>query len=83
MTVFLEPGEAVALNAGYLVSRVLALWKTAERRSPFWMPVLPVICRCAGNAVSAAAFTKPVWKTKRGPLRLAGPTCLAGDVFGD
>ena len=44
VTVYLEPGEAVALNAGVLLTRVLdTFFRTGIL--PFWMPLPPVICR--------------------------------------
>ena len=80
---FLEPGEAVALNTGYLVSTVLdivhndldiaILDTSAEAHMPdvLEMPYRPNIIG-AGEA-GEKAF----------PYRLAGHSCLAGDVIGD
>jgi len=80
---FLEPGEAVALNAGYLVSTVLdivhndmaiaILDTSAEAHMPdvLEMPYRPNIIG-AGEA-GEKEFT----------YRLAGHSCLAGDVIGD
>ncbi|MGN0159959.1 MAG: carboxynorspermidine decarboxylase [Lachnospiraceae bacterium] len=81
--VYLEPGEAVALNAGYLVSTVLdtgfneinvaVLDTSAACHMPdvLEMPYRPVIIG-AGDA-----------KEKDFTYRLGGPTCLAGDIIGD
>lgn len=80
---FLEPGEAVVLNTGYLVSTVLdvvhnemdiaILDTSAEAHMPdvLEMPYRP-------NIVGAG---KP--SEKRFTFRLAGHSCLAGDVIGD
>lgn len=82
--VYLEPGEAVALRAGYLVTEVLDVLKNGE--------IQPVILD-----MSAACHTPDVIEMPyRPPLmgageagehshtyRLGGPTCLAGDVIGD
>lgn len=82
--VYLEPGEAVALNAGYLVTTVLdkvenggvttlLLDASAACHMPdvLEMPYRPPL-RESGE-VGEKAFT----------YRLAGYTCLAGDVIGD
>ncbi|MGE4553605.1 MAG: carboxynorspermidine decarboxylase [Desulfovibrionaceae bacterium] len=81
--VYLEPGEAVVLNAGYLVTTVLdvvqadvpiAIMDTAvpcHMPDVLEMPYKPVVVG-AGDPGE-----KPV------TVRLAGPSCLAGDVAGD
>ena len=81
--VYLEPGEAIALNAGYLVSTVLDTMKngmdiaivdtSAECHMPdvLEMPYRPKIIG-AGNPCEFK-YT----------YRLGGPTCLAGDIIGD
>lgn len=71
VTVYLEPGEAVALNAGYLVSRVLDVVENGASRSPFWTPVPPATCpmywRCPTSppfwvlTPSPAKATPSVW----------------------
>jgi carboxynorspermidine decarboxylase len=81
--VYLEPGEAIALNAGYLVAKVLDIVKnnieiaildtSASCHMPdvLEMPYRPNIIG-AGKA-NEFEFT----------YRLGGPTCLAGDIIGD
>lgn len=81
--VYLEPGEAIALNAGYLVTTVLDTFKngmdiaitdaSAACHMPdvLEMPYRPNI-QGAGLA-NEKAFT----------YRLGGNTCLAGDIIGD
>lgn len=83
LTVYLEPGEAVALNAGELVTTVLEVndWghpfaildTSAECHMPdvIEMPYRPRI-RGAGQPGE-----------KRHAYRLGGPTCLAGDIVGE
>ncbi|MBU0480617.1 MAG: carboxynorspermidine decarboxylase [Proteobacteria bacterium] len=83
LQVYLEPGEAVALNSGYLVASVLdvvhneidigILDTSAEAHMPdvLAMPYRPQIIE-AGQP-GEFAFT----------YRLAGNTCLAGDIIGD
>lgn len=81
--VYLEPGEAVALNAGFLVTEVLDVGKngmnlavvdtSAACHMPdvLEMPYRPLIID------SGQAGEKPY------TYRLGGPTCLAGDIIGD
>lgn len=81
--VYLEPGEAIALNAGYLVSTVLDTMKngmniaimdtSAECHMPdvLEMPYRPNII--GSGMPSELKYT----------YRLGGPTCLAGDIIGD
>lgn len=83
VTVYLEPGEAVALNAGYLVSTVIDLVyntlpiaildtsATCHMPDVLEMPYRPQIIG------AGAAGEKPHL------YRLGGPTCLAGDIIGD
>jgi len=82
-TVYLEPGEAIALNTGVLVTSVLDMMHNAmdiaimDTSASAHMPdVLEMPYR--PEIVGAA---KPEEKTHT--YRLAGPTCLAGDVIGD
>ena len=81
--VYLEPGEAVALNTGFLVSEVLDITKnemdillmdtSASCHMPdvIEMPYRPFI------------FGSGMPNEKKYTYRLGGPTCLAGDVIGD
>jgi carboxynorspermidine decarboxylase len=81
--VYLEPGEASVYNAGVLISSVLDIVKnemeiaivdaSAEAHMPdvLLMPYRPYIMRSAGP------------NEKKHTYRIAGPTCLAGDVMGD
>ncbi len=81
--IYLEPGEAIALNTGYLVARVLdivdnemniaILDTSAACHMPdvIEMPYRP-------NIISAG---KP--QEKNHTYRLGGLTCLAGDIIGD
>lgn len=81
--VYLEPGEAVGLNAGYLITEVLDIVEnkmkiaildtSAEAHMPdvLAMPYRPNV-RGAGK-VGEKKYT----------YRLGGVTCLAGDVIGD
>lgn len=82
--VYLEPGEAVALNAGYLVSRVLDVVTNGDTK----IAVLDASAACHMPDVIEMPYTPPLYQAgEPGKLshtyRLAGPTCLAGDVIGD
>ncbi|OQA82100.1 MAG: Carboxynorspermidine/carboxyspermidine decarboxylase [Lentisphaerae bacterium ADurb.Bin242] len=80
---YLEPGEAVALDAGYLVATVLDIVRnemdiaildtSAEAHMPdvLEMPYRP-------NIIGAGQPSE-----KKCTYRLAGHSCLAGDVIGD
>ena len=81
--VYLEPGEAVALNAGFLVCEVLDTVKNGmdiaivDTSAACHMPdVLEMPYR--PNIIGAG---KP--DEKPYTYRLGGPTCLAGDIIGD
>ncbi len=83
LKIYLEPGEAIGWQTGYLVATVLDVVKngmylaildtSAESHMPdtLAMPYRPEI-RNAGNA-----------NEKKFTYRLAGNTCLAGDIIGD
>ena len=80
--VYLEPGEAVALNAGFLVSRVLDVVQNGDTR----IAILDASAACHMPDVIEMPYVPPLYGTSDGypcRCRLAGPTCLAGDVIGD
>lgn len=83
--VYLEPGEAVALNAGYLVSRVLDIVKNGETQ----IAILDASAACHMPDVLEMPYRPPLLgasdeTTGSGiTVRLGGPTCLSGDVIGD
>lgn len=94
--VYLEPGEAVALDAGILLTQVLEIVEngmkiaildtSAACHMPdvLEMPYRPPL-KDAGEPEKAGAEGAPAGGTADRPYvyRLAGPTCLAGDVIGD
>ncbi len=82
LQVYLEPGEAVALNAGYLASRVLDI----VRNGDISIAVLDASAACHMPDVLEMPYRPPLYQEVKGAAhtyRLAGPTCLAGDVIGD
>lgn len=81
--VYLEPGEAVVLNAGYLVSSVLEIVQNGID-----IAILDTSAACHMPDVLEMPYRPPVQSSgnpgeKSCTYRLAGPTCLAGDVIGD
>lgn len=83
VTVYLEPGEAVALNTGYLVSTVLDTMQNGID-----IAILDASAACHMPDVLEMPYRPAVIDAgepgeKAYTYRLAGPTCLAGDVIGD
>ncbi len=82
--VYLEPGEAIALDAGYLVTTVMDIVKT-ER-----MPVLilDTSAACHMPDVLEMPYRPPLKDSEEAgemnfTYRLSSRTCLAGDIIGD
>ncbi len=85
LIVYLEPGEAMALNAGVLVGEVVDIFKngvniavldisaTTHMPDVLEMPYLPTIL----GAKPASS------KNKENIYRLVGPSCLMGDIIGE
>ena len=81
--VYLEPGEAVALNAGYLVSSVLDIVDNGIKTA-----VLDTSAACHMPDVLEMPYRPPLYNSgeageREYTYRLAGPTCLSGDIIGD
>jgi carboxynorspermidine decarboxylase len=84
LLVYIEPGEAVALNAGVLVGEVVDIFKnktniavidvsaTTHMPDVLEIPYLPAILGA-----------KPAIEANANIYRLVGPSCLAGDIIGD
>ena len=82
--VYLEPGEAWALNAGYLVTTVLDTLQNGDTS----LAVLDMSAACHTPDVIEMPYRPPLLDAgepgeKPCTVRLGGPTCLAGDVVGD
>ena len=80
--IILEPGEAVALDAGILVGTLL---DTFFNEVP--VGITDISATCHMPDVIEAPY-RPAMLGERGddqqiPVRLGGPSCLAGDVIGD
>lgn len=83
LTVYLEPGEAVALNAGYLIAKVLELVHNGMD-----IAILDASAACHMPDVLEMPYRPPLQGSglpgeKPYTYRLGGPTCLAGDIIGD
>ena len=81
--VYLEPGEAVVLNAGYLVSSVLETLENGMN-----LAILDTSAACHMPDVLEMPYRPPVLESgqpgeKAYTYRFGGPTCLAGDIIGD
>lgn len=86
--VYLEPGEAVALNAGYLVTEVLDKVDNGIETL-----ILDASAACHMPDVLEMPYTPPLYgakivsgvsdNTSKYIYRLSSYTCLAGDIIGD
>ena len=81
--VYLEPGEAWALNAGYLVSTVLDIHKNQGN-----LAILDTSASCHMPDVLEMPYRPHIIGSgeegeKEYSYRIGGVTCLAGDVIGD
>lgn len=80
--VYLEPGEAVALNAGFLLTRVLDVGRNGDTA----FAIVDASAACHMPDVLEMPYRPPLWGDSGAapcPVRLGGPTCLAGDMVGD
>ena len=81
--VYLEPGEAIALNAGYLVTKVLDVVHNGMD-----IAILDTSAACHMPDVLEMPYRPPLYMSgekgeKAYDYRLSSATCLAGDVIGD
>ena len=81
--VYLEPGEAIALNAGYLYTKVMDI---VESDMPIL--ILDASAACHMPDVLEMPYRPPLRSSglpneKAVTCRLASRTCLAGDVIGE
>lgn len=81
--VYLEPGEAVVLNAGFLVTRVLETMENSMK-----IAILDASAACHMPDVLEMPYRPPLRDSgepgeKAYTYRLGGSTCLAGDIIGD
>ena len=83
LTVYLEPGEAIALNAGFLVCKVEEIVKNGDYR----IAILDTSAACHMPDVIEMPYRPPLIDSGNEDeltytYTLGGPTCLAGDIIG-
>lgn len=81
--VYLEPGEAIALNAGYLATTVMDIVENDIK-----ILILDASAACHMPDVLEMPYRPPLMNSgekdeKAYTYRLSSATCLAGDVIGD
>lgn len=84
LDIYLEPGEAVALNTGYLVSTILDIIKDDDMS----LVIMDTSAACHMPDVIEMPYRPFILNSsepfkKKYTYRLGGPTCLAGDIIGD
>jgi len=85
LTVYLEPGEAIALNAGYLHTQVLEVQHHAGAMD---IAIVDTSAACHMPDVLEMPYRPPLRNSgmsgeKAYTYRLGGPTCLSGDIIGE
>lgn len=84
LEVYLEPGEAVALNAGELHCGVLEIQHAGS--DGIVNVIIDTSAACHMPDVIEMPYTPPILKPANGEgaytYRLGGPTCLSGDIIG-
>lgn len=78
--IYLEPGEAIALDAGILVGTILdSHWNGMP------LAITDISATCHMPDVIEAPYRPAMLHEQDNgePVRLGGPSCLAGDVIGD
>ena len=81
--VYIEPGEAVAMNSGFLVSTVLDIVDNGKLSA-----ILDTSASCHMPDVIEMPYRPPVLNSgesgeKAYSYSFGGPTCLAGDIIGE
>lgn len=83
LEVYIEPGEAVALNAGWLVTSVREIMNNGPD-----IAIVDASAACHMPDVLEMPYRpfiigSGMEREKKYTYRLGGPTCLAGDIIGD
>ena len=83
LEIYIEPGEAVAVDAGYLVCTVLDITKNGME-----LAIVDTSAACHMPDVLEMPYRpfiigSDMPDSKPYTYRLGGPTCLAGDIIGD
>tara|TARA_R110000772_G_scaffold37859_6_gene89675 strand:- start:1514 stop:2677 length:1164 start_codon:yes stop_codon:yes gene_type:complete len=78
--IYLEPGEAVALDAGILVGEILDIF---DNGMPIGITDISATCHMP-DVIEAPYRPAMLAESSDGDvIRLGGPSCLAGDIIGD
>ncbi|MBR4215236.1 MAG: carboxynorspermidine decarboxylase [Bacteroidales bacterium] len=83
LQLYLEPGEGVVLNAGYMVTEVMDKVKNGME-----ILILDFSAACHCPDIIEMPLLPPIFEAEdnsngKYPYRLSSMTCLAGDVIGD
>ena len=83
LEIYLEPGEAIALNAGVLLTEVLEIVDNGMK-----IAILDTSAACHMPDVLEMPYRPPLYgagepEEMANTFRLGGPTCLAGDQIGE
>ena len=83
LQVYIEPGEAVAIDAGFLVTTVLDLTENGMK-----LAIVDTSAACHMPDVLEMPYRPYIISSEQSGVRphtyrLGGPTCLAGDIIGD
>ncbi len=78
--VYLEPGEAIALDAGILVGEILDIFDNSVS-----VAITDISATCHMPDVIEAPYRPAMLNESAGgvAVRIGGPSCLAGDIIGD
>lgn len=80
VTAYLEPGEAVALDAGILIGEILDVF---DNGMPIAITDISATCHMP-DVIEAPYRPAMLAEPEDGvTVRLGGPSCLAGDIIGD
>jgi carboxynorspermidine decarboxylase len=80
LELYIEPGEAVALDAGILIGEVLDV---IDNGMPVAITDISATCHMP-DVIEAPYRPAMLHEAMNGPAtRLGGPSCLAGDIIGD
>jgi carboxynorspermidine decarboxylase len=80
LEIYLEPGEAIALDAGILVGEILDSFDNGIN-----VGITDISATCHMPDVIEAPYRPAMLGERKGgpEIRLGGPSCLAGDIIGD
>jgi carboxynorspermidine decarboxylase len=80
LEIYLEPGEAIALDAGILIGEILDVF---DNGMPIGITDISATCHMP-DVIEAPYRPAMLGERSDGAaMRLGGPSCLAGDIIGD